>query len=311
MKKKIITIIILSLSFFIILFLSRMIFSSFNSSNTIQQFDFNQMTHQSANVDTYGQSKIKNYATKRLNKSTTTITQSIDQKYEKIAKINSTTAEFENDEKKIKSYIEQYNGLTQHEKNTGLPGSRYIELIVGIPPENFDKAVNTIKKIGNLKTIIINKIDKTNEFKKLNVSNNSLIKTRDALLTLKRRQASVEELINLENRILEIENRIQEIGVSIGEFDEVNEFCTVEFYLKEQIPVASVIPLLSTIKNSFTWTIKWYIIIHFTLIIVLIFAFILIVVFEKFKNTYVLITENKNQEIEKPVKNKKNKKSKT
>ena len=39
--------------------------------------------------------------------------------------------------------------------------------------------------------------------------------------------------MGLENRILEIEQQLQGLGVSLGNFDDENEFCTVHFSLLE------------------------------------------------------------------------------
>ncbi|MES0491298.1 MAG: DUF4349 domain-containing protein [Leptospirales bacterium] len=57
-------------------------------------------------------------------------------------------------------------------------------MAIGIPPENFDKTVKELSGIGNLKSIVINKTDKTNDYNKLTAKKKSLEKTKNALIKL-------------------------------------------------------------------------------------------------------------------------------
>jgi L-lactate utilization protein LutB len=73
-----------------------------------------------------------------------------------------------------------------------------------------------LQKIGKLLSIQIDKSDKTNEYKDLQAKRVSLEKSHASLIGLKGHAAKVEELINLENRILELEKEIQTLGVHLG-----------------------------------------------------------------------------------------------
>jgi len=152
---------------------------------------------------------------------------SVDQKYEKVASVVSKSNAFEEDERAVRELTNKYSALIQFEKSSGLAGSRRVELAIGVPPNRFDPMVDELRKIGELSSIRIDKTDKTNEFKELKAKRASLEKTRDALTSLKGKGGRIEEFTNLENRILEIEEQIQSTGVSLGDYDQENEFCTV------------------------------------------------------------------------------------
>lgn len=180
----------------------------------------------------------------------------VEQKYEKISTIISQARDFVQDNKKVRAIIKDNDSLIQSERSTGSIGRRRLELSIGVPPDKFDYITEQIKQIGDLKDIQINKTDKTNEYRELKAKQDSLIKTKGSLVLLKKRSASVRELIELENRILEVEQKLQDLGVSLGNYDEENEFCTIQFTLKE-VKAASI-PLLHRIMVAFAWAVKYY-----------------------------------------------------
>lgn len=182
---------------------------------------------------------------------------SVDQKYEKVATLNSRTNEFDSDDDKIKKSVEKNRAIVQYESKTGLSGKRTVVYMIGVPPRLFDSMVDELKTVGTLRSLSINKSDKTNEYRELNARLATLAKTRDSLAALKAKNASVEELIQLENRILEIENEIQGLGVSLGDFDDENEFCTVNFTLMETAR-RKTISFAHRVKVALQWTIKFY-----------------------------------------------------
>ena len=123
--------------------------------------------------------------------------------------------------------------MIQFEQKSGLRNARKLNIALGVIPDKFDATIEQLKKIGTVRRIQIDKKDKTNEYKKLEAKRVSLQKARESLMALKQVGGDVKEMIELTNRLLVIENDIQGLGVSLGEFDENNEFCTVKFILKE------------------------------------------------------------------------------
>lgn len=200
-----------------------------------------------------------------------------DQKYEKIGSLSSSTNEFNKDEKQVRDLIKNFKALIQFEESFGLEGKRSLNLGIGVNPDKFDEMILEIKKIGTLASIQINKTDKTNEYGDLNAQRESLEKTRAALISFKGKGGKIDELINLENKILEIEESIQKLGVKLGEFDTENEFCTIKFSLSESAHANKswFISFVQRVKVAFEWTVKYYIL----LLLLFIFAAVVILLF--------------------------------
>lgn len=204
----------------------------------------------------------KNYATEKMkfDDGASSQAKSADQKYEKVGALQAKTAAFAEDEKKLRDLIKKYNAQVQFEQSSGLSGSRRLNLAIGVQPLRFDNMVDELKTINSsLLSIQINKTDKTNEYKDLNVKRVSLEKTRDGLIALKSKGGRVDELINLESKILEIETDLQETGVKLGEYDAENEFCTIKYALYEQGNAQAKIAFLFRVRVALLWTIKYYV----------------------------------------------------
>lgn len=258
----------------------------------------------SSNVNTYSDSfefSKKNYASTKLMDSTSDAqTFRVDQKYEKIASLGSQTKSFDDDEKKLRDLTVAHNALIQYEQSVGLHGSRTLNLAIGVPPQNFDAMVGKVKEIGKIVSLRVDKTDKTNEYKDLNAKKVSLEKTRDSLIALKNKGGRIDESINLENRILEIESELQSLGVSLGEFDKENEFCTVKVTLTEGGVAKIGIPFFSRVKVALEWTIKFYLRLLVIVLLGLVIAFLAILILEKSKliQKTVKTFQEKNQQNE-------------
>ncbi|MDP2388490.1 MAG: DUF4349 domain-containing protein [Bacteroidota bacterium] len=179
-----------------------------------------------------------------------------EQKFEKIASLKAKSDKFEPDDKAIREKVKKYNALIQYEHTEGNPGNRELHLSIGVPPESFDSFLAEMKQVGKLKSIQVTKTDKTNEYRNLNAQKASLEKTRNTLIELKNKEGKIDEFIALSNRILEIEEQLQGLGVSLGDFDAENEFCTVQFTLAEGrfIPIS----FMHRAKVALEWTINYF-----------------------------------------------------
>lgn len=178
----------------------------------------------------------KNYASSKMKAmpSGQAVLTAIDQKYEKVGTLTSVSPVYDQDEKALYALIKQEQLMIQFEQRAGLQPARQLNIALGVIPDKFDSTIEALRKIGDLKSIQIDKNDKTNEYKKLEAERISLQKAREALLELRQKDANTGELISLTNQLLEVEKQIQALGVSLGDFDEKNEFCTVKFSLKER-----------------------------------------------------------------------------
>jgi hypothetical protein len=206
---------------------------------------------------------------------------SVSQKYEKKATISAKSEDFAKDEREVKAKIKSYNAIIQYEENRGNKGNRQINLMIGVRPEKFDSFYAVMKRIAHTRHAEITKVDKTNEYRALNAQKNSLEKTRQSLLELKRQTGKIDEFVNLENRILEIEEQLQNLGVSLGDFDEENEFCTINFAMYEGKIVKQ--SFLHRLKVSLEWTILTYAELVALILIIFLTSFIILLVIEKLK----------------------------
>ncbi len=222
-------------------------YSDYSYQKDNSSFEFNR--------NNYASSKYE-YKSKGITSTGSTVT--VDQKYEKIAAVSGTSGEFEKDEIQIRKVIKDYKSIIQFEQKSGLAHYRTLNLAIGVPPEYFDKMIAALKEIGSIKSLNITKNDKTNEYKELQAKRISLEKTRDALISLKTHGGSIEELINLENQILNIEQQIQDLGVSLGDYDDENEFCTINLTINESYFYTVKISFTERVKVAIEWTVKYY-----------------------------------------------------
>ncbi|MFK7797001.1 MAG: DUF4349 domain-containing protein [Aureispira sp.] len=244
---------------------------------------FDEMPNQTQFFDNISNSK-RNYATKKYEVKSSTTNQSaikVDQKYEKIAEIKTKSSNFEKEEKTSRETIKNLDALIQFEQKSGNKGYRKLNLAIGVPPENFDALYNQLITIGKVQAKQITKKDKTNEYKELNAKKQSLEKIRTSLIELKSKGGRIDEYMGLENRILEIEQQLQGLGVSLGDFDGENEFCTVQFSLLEGKEIK--IGIMQRVKVALEWTVKIYLQIMTTLFFLTLFAYIILLGIDKLK----------------------------
>lgn len=227
----------------------------------------------------------KNYASEKIAmKSDVQVSQNIasNQKFEKTASIKTKTSEFEKDEKLLKAKSKAYNAVIQYEQNLGQKGSRQIHLLIGVNPTLFDSFYVDFQKIGIVKAMEITKVDKTNEYRQLNAKKTSIEKTLQSLNELKSKGGQIADFVALNDKILEIEAKAQELGVELGNFDAENEFCTVKLSMYEGATERSI-SLIHRIKVALEWSIKYFAIIVFTTLFLLLAIFLLLLVIDKLK----------------------------
>ena len=272
-KKRLEKLIFWLIAIFIALFIFRLIYGYTKT--------FDETPNQTQFFENISNSK-RNYATKQYEVKSSTTNQSaikFDQKYEKIAEIKTKSSNFEKEEKRSRETIKNLDALIQFEQKSGNKGYQELNLAIAVPPENFDALYNQLITIGKVQAKQITKKDKTNEYKELNAKKQSLEKIRTSLIELKSKSGRIDEYMGLENRILEIEQQLQGLGVSLGDFDYENEFCTVQFSLLEGKEIK--IGLLQRIKVALEWTVKIYLRIMTTLFFLTLFAYLLLLGIDK------------------------------
>lgn len=155
------------------------------------------------------------------------------EKYEKIGTLAQVTKDFDADRKRVSDLIAANSAVLQSERAVGLTGRRALQLGIGVPPEKFDALIEAARTIGKSVAVEIVKNDKTNEYLQLKARRQTLEKARAALEDMRGGGGSISDRVGVQNRITEIEQQIQDLGVSLGEFDTQNELCTVKLSLRE------------------------------------------------------------------------------
>jgi hypothetical protein len=226
----------------------------------------------------------KNYASEKFSKGMDVQlaqpSASSSQKFEKTASIKTKTAEFEQDDKLIKSKTKGYNAVIQYEQKLGQKGSRQLHLLIGVNPELFDSFYIDIQKIGTVKATEITKVDKTNEYRQLNAKKVSIENTLRSLNELKSKGGQITDFISLNEKILEVEEKLQEMGVELGNFDTENEFCTVKLSLYEGAAEKNI-SIIHRVKVALEWTIKYFTLIVVAVLAVSLTVFLLLLIADK------------------------------
>ena len=284
MKKTIVKYMSVILAGYLILFAFRLTYGYLNISEQAFQNIVNEFVADSRSV-------VRNYASEKKvlkNEKQVQVNAnpniSVDQKYEKVAAMASKTTNFTSDEIALRKCIADSSALVQFEQNSGMADNRRLHLIIGVQPEKFDFLVGEINKIGAIVSIEINKIDKTSEYKSLKANRMSLEKSRTSLENLRKLNGSVQEMIELEGKILENEQAMQKLGVQLKEFDEECEFCTIKFTLAEYKETRKAeISFMHRVKVAFEWSVVYYVYFLEMLVLALLISLFLIVIIGKLK----------------------------
>ena len=219
----------------------------------------------------YGYSR-KNYASeKKLGGGN--ISPADAQKYEKVATIGQAASDFEADRARIGSLISSSGGLTQYEKLQGLTGRRTLQLGIGVPPSGFDSFIEEAKKIAKVTHLEVVKTDKTKEYRELRAKKESLEKTRKSLTDMAASGGSVDERLKVQAKLTEVEDKLQDLGVSLGDFNTENEFCTVNLTLAETgVPVHP--SMLRQAFRAFAWSLEYMLYLGIALLLLTLAAWI-------------------------------------
>jgi hypothetical protein len=269
--------------FFLLLFVFRLIYG-YLESDTDYTSDYGEDFFSNLTV------LRKNYASEKINNITggqQLQEAGSSQKFEKTATVRTKSTAFEQDEKLIRTTTNDFNAVIQYEQSLGKKGNRELHLLIGVNPVKFDSFYTVIQKVGQLRSLEITKVDKTNEYRQLNAKKLSIEKTLQSLNELKSKGGAISDYVSLNDKILEVEEKLQELGVELGNFDSLNEFCTVKLSVYEGAPKKRI-SLLHRIKVALEWTIHFYAILILCAIGIVVVVFFLLVIVEKLKMFRIL-----------------------
>ena len=198
--------------------------------------------------------QMTNIATDKISQVVAGATIVIDQKYEKTANLSTFTRRFDEDHQRLRSLIDGHDAIVQAENLQGLPGGQVLTMTIGVVPHQFDDMVNTLRELGELRSITVNRVDKTNEFNSLLAQQEVLRKTRESYAALQALGGSIQDMLLLQERILIVETELQHLSVDLGVFASEHSFCTINFTLREQEASSiSIYFVLRSAFDSFLW----------------------------------------------------------
>lgn len=210
-------------------------------------------------------------------------TATLDQKYERIASITSKTVRYNEDIEKLKAAIEKYKAVVQMENSRGLVDSRQVDMVIGVRPESFDDMQAEVSQIGRITSTTVTKTDMTYEYRQMLAEKETLERRMASYEELKERGGSVAEMLQLQEKIIEVEAMIQQQLIGLGEYSDDNALCTINFSLYE----GNEAGVMRKLWNALTWTTGTYLAIVGILLLTLFAAYVLVKFWALLKRTVV------------------------
>lgn len=192
----------------------------------------------------------KNVASLRMEYAGAGGTEVLDQKYERVASLSAKTVAYDDDLLKLNGVIEENQAVVQMENEQGLPGGRKLSRVIGVKPQYFDVCLEAVRAVGLPISSTSQKTDKTYEYRQMLAQKAELETRRSSYIALRGQGGTVNEKINLEDKIIEVESRLLALAVDLGEFSDDNALCTINVSLYEGSPVT----VARKIWNAFLWT---------------------------------------------------------
>ena len=205
----------------------------------------------------------------------------LDQKYERIASIVTKTANYDSDMAVFNAALETHKAVVQTENRSGLTGSRRAVFTIGVRPESFDSMSEAVSKIGKIVSSTTTKTDKTYEYRQMLAEKETLEQRRASYAELKKYGGSIPDLLQLEDKIIEVESQIQQQQIGLGEYSDENALCTINYTIYEGREPGFLIK----IWNALAWSAAVYAAIIAVAMLTALAAFILVWCWSRIKKT--------------------------
>ena len=203
----------------------------------------------------------------------------VDQKYERIANIVTRTVNYDADITRFDDALKEYRAVVQIENRRGLAGSRRAEFTIGVRPDNFDEMHTTLSGIGKLTSTTTTTNDKTYEYRQMLAERDTLERRIAGYEELRKHGGSIPDLLQLEEKIIEVEAQIQQQKIGLGEYSDENAFCTINYTMYEGTETGA----LRRVWNTLAWTTATYLIIVAVLLFTALAALLFAWCWSKFK----------------------------
>lgn len=180
----------------------------------------------------------------------------LEQIYEQSAWVGTKTTAFDDDFAKLNVAIKEAQAMVQAETAQGLAGRRTLSVVIGVTPQYFDSCLDAVKEIGTVTSLVSQKNDKTNEYRQMLVRKQELEKRLENYISLREYGGTIQEMINLEDKIIEVESMLLRQAADLGEYSDDNSLCTIYASLREEYTVHASVAQAAW--HAFVWTNKCY-----------------------------------------------------
>jgi hypothetical protein len=183
--------------------------------------------------------------------------------YEKTAHLMTSSPTFDQDVQSIRTALTEHGATTVHEDNSGIIPAREWSLAIRVTPEQFDAPlVEQLRHIGHLRSIRIVQRDRSAEFRQLHAQRQSLKKYLDSVQKIRAvKMPSVEEHLQVEQRIQEIEKDLDARTARFGDWLGKESYYQINLTLEESSPGSLLDPtrsLPTRMVRAVLWALPWW-----------------------------------------------------
>ena len=146
-----------------------------------------------------------------------------------------------------------------------------------------------MKKVGVLVSSTSQTNDKTYEYRQMLAQRQEMEKRLDSYTALREHSGSINEMLNLEDKIIEVESMLLQQAVDLGEYSDDNALCTINFSLYEGNPMN----VGGIIWGAFLWATACYFAILGGVVSLCIAAVVLIKAFTFFSRIFNTVVKKK------------------
>lgn len=181
-------------------------------------------------------------------------------RYELVAEISISSRSFDKDARALRGVLAGAGGTTQFERSIGRSDAvtRAVVIAYAVSPDLFAKTCEQVRDIGRLEISNVTRDDRTAQYVRLSSELEALESSDRALLELRRGKGSIEEMAELQRRILDVERQMQDARARIAPFER-EDLCTLRVTLYEDAEVTVPPPSLRHRSMvAFKWAVKYW-----------------------------------------------------
>lgn len=183
-----------------------------------------------------------------------------ERRYERIMTLVISTRDFDRDRATLTKAVDAAKGIVQFERETLRSDSatRSVVASISLPAGGaFDGFVKTMREMGKLESADDERLDATDEYAELTARRDALEESHRALIEMRRNRGSIEEMADLQRRILIVDSELRDIRAKAAMFDDAREVVRLTLY--EDFDVTIPPPHLThRVMVAFKWAIKYW-----------------------------------------------------